>query len=78
MAPAHTTGRSSEHHGIVQSSDLYGVVSHSTGDKHHQLGKFYHLWGGPQEVNEADTDETPGLVPVSVNFRVSVSVPVSV
>ena len=25
-----------------------------------------------------DTDETPGLVPVSVNFRVSVSVPVSV
>ena len=28
--------------------------------------------------NISDTDETLGLVPVSVNFRVSVSVPVSV
>ena len=32
----------------------------------------------PTPFHLADTDETPGLVPVSVNFRVSVSVPVSV
>ena len=41
-------------------------------------GSLYQYFKGCDLAFKPDTDETLGLVPVSVNFRVSVSVPVSV
>ena len=65
----------SSHVGLTGPPEGKRVGMSEVQDLHHEVGLDM---GIIFMYNISDTDETPGLVPVSVNFRVSVSVSVPV